>query len=120
MRWWSQDDFRRYAFFYIQKGDLAGNSELLLRWWNEAKVTGMEEQLESYMRSSLKEVVDNFSPDEVMERLNVDPFLDTVFKTIKESEFFSDDMKPILERLFKEFGIENGRGIGNAVDTEWA
>ena len=103
LRWWSQDDFRRHAFFYIQKGDLAGNSELLLRWWDEAKVTGMEEQLESYMRSSLKEVVDNFSPDEVMERLNVDPFLDTVFKTIKESEFFSDDMKPILERLFKEF-----------------
>lgn len=113
LRWLDQPEFRKYTFFYIYKSDLAENSEFLLKWWDEAKIQGEGEMMESYMRSSFQEVVDVFPPDEVMESLTVDPFLDRVFRTMRENTIFSNDMKPILEKLFKEFGIDQGGRVGN-------
>ncbi len=117
LRWWNQAEFRNSIFHGIQRDQLVQNPKLLYKWWDEVKVRGndfnvsehrFENRLESYMRSSFKEVVNRLPPlDEVMEALMADPFLDTVFRTMGESETFADDVRPILEKLFKEFGIDS-------------
>ena len=127
LRWWSQVDFRDYIFLRVLKSDFTENPELLLRWWEEAKARediGLV-LFDQYIESSFKKVkkiMDSDSSVDIAEAMALDPFLKIVLKAMKESDFFADNMEPVIEKAFKRaqnphpwsplpMGYEHGYGV---------
>ncbi len=138
LRWWDHaDDFRNFTYTYIEKRHLTGNWELLLRWWNETKLRAKKnntmetDKLARDIQRSVEDVVSQY-PSDFFEAIYKNPFLNTVFRAMNDSDDFADDVDPVLERLFRGYGIEDmvldhlvddvssaGRGRGGEIERHW-
>ena len=103
LRWWKYEEFRDTVFDSLTKDRLGGNEELLLKWWEEAKLRGQSEKLEDFVTSSFKgkEFYDE-QVNDFIDFLGEDEFLGTVFRAIGNSDEFASDASPVINRAFQK------------------
>ncbi len=121
LRWWGNRAFRERVFYSITKKHFEGRWgwELLLKWWEEAKLGDEAGRLEDWMASSFKAVESyNVEGREVLDLIENDKFLSTVFRAVGENEDFRNEVGIIinmaLRRVYPREGLdlmEEGTGV---------
>ncbi len=119
LRWWGNRAFRERVFDSITKEHLTGRWELLLKWWEEAKLREEIGRLEEWIASSFKAGESyNVRGHEVFDLTEDDRFLSTIFRAVNESEDFHNEVSIVinmaLRRVYPREGLdlmEEGVGV---------
>ena len=108
--WWLDPDFRRILFESMTEEHI-DNVDVFFKWWNEARVVGVESRLKDFTESSLRKMgvsIEEFmglgkQTDEtdphLVKQINSNPFLGTVLKATGENEHFIDSWLETLSEM---------------------
>ena len=99
-RWWNvSEDFREFIFPHIKNPYLLvtrdNNPNVLLKWWDEAKLRGKTDWLEAFVETSFRNT--RVSYNAFNRPYYNDDFVVTVFKAIRESDDFNREIQHILQ-----------------------